>query len=366
MKTYLVGGAIRDQLLGLPVLERDWVVVGATPQAMIAKGFKPVGKDFPVFLHPESHEEYALARTERKAGQGHQGFTFYSAPDVTLEQDLIRRDLTINAIAQDPDTGEFIDPFHGQQDLQHKVLRHVSDAFGEDPLRVYRVARFYAKFKHLGFTIAPETLLLMKSMTDSGELDTLSDERIWRETHKALKTQNPEAFFQVLLDIGALKKHFPKMTSKGIQTLTDLMGHQSKEPVSPEIRFACACFEGAIKLTTPKAFADLQKLTAQYHQQLASLFSHTPETILTLLKKTDALRRTERWQQLLLASLWIHRDELSKPMTTVFKNAMHLVSKLKIMAIDDLVTQYQDHRLAEAIKERELQKIHALARRLDH
>ncbi|HCW97995.1 MAG TPA: multifunctional CCA tRNA nucleotidyl transferase/2'3'-cyclic phosphodiesterase/2'nucleotidase/phosphatase, partial [Pantoea sp.] len=203
MKTYLVGGAVRDALLKLPVKDRDWVVVGATPEAMLAQGFQQVGRDFPVFLHPKSREEYALARTERKSGNGYTGFVTWSAPDVTLEQDLQRRDLTINAIAQ-TESGELIDPFHGQRDLQARLLRHVSDAFNEDPLRVLRVARFAARFAHLNFRIAEETQALMRQMAESGELGHLTAERVWKETEKALTSRNPQVYFQVLRDCGAL------------------------------------------------------------------------------------------------------------------------------------------------------------------
>ncbi|MDU6435603.1 MAG: multifunctional CCA tRNA nucleotidyl transferase/2'3'-cyclic phosphodiesterase/2'nucleotidase/phosphatase, partial [Pantoea sp.] len=204
MKTYLVGGAVRDALLKLPVKDRDWVVVGATPEAMLAQGFQQVGRDFPVFLHPKSREEYALARTERKSGNGYTGFVTWSAPDVTLEQDLQRRDLTINAIAQ-TESGELIDPFHGLRDLQTRLLRHVSDAFNEDPLRVLRVARFAARFAHLNFRIAEETQALMRQMAESGELSHLTAERVWKETEKALTSRNPQVYFQVLRDCGALE-----------------------------------------------------------------------------------------------------------------------------------------------------------------
>ena len=197
MKIYLVGGAVRDQLLNLPVKDRDWVVVGATPETLLQQGYQQVGKDFPVFLHPDTHEEYALARTERKSGSGYTGFTCYAAPDVTLEDDLQRRDLTINAIAYSA-KGEYIDPYHGIDDIHAKLLRHVSVAFSEDPLRVLRVARFAARFAPLGFTIAPETMSLMQEMTNSGELNALTAERVWKETEKALHSQAPQVSFLIL------------------------------------------------------------------------------------------------------------------------------------------------------------------------
>ena len=210
MQTYLVGGAVRDALLELPVIERDWVVVGATPEDMLAQGYKQVGKDFPVFLHPETHEEYALARTERKIGRGYTGFACDSSPEVTLEQDLLRRDLTINAIAQDQND-ELIDPYNGQQDLASKQLRHVSPAFSEDPVRVLRIARFAARFAHLGFTVAAETQELLRAMANSGELDELVAERVWQECAKALATSAPQCFIRVLRDCDALRVILPEV-----------------------------------------------------------------------------------------------------------------------------------------------------------
>lgn len=208
MKKYLVGGAVRDSLLHLPITEKDWVVTGASPQEMLDIGYEQVGKDFPVFLHPKNHEEYALARTESKSGKGYLGFVCYTKPSVTIEQDLYRRDLTINAMAYDLH-GNLLDPYNGQRDIKLRLLRHVSDAFDEDPLRVLRVARFAAKFKDMGFTIAPETLELMIRMTC--ELSVLSAERVWMETKKALFTNNPQVYFQVLRKCGGLKILFPEL-----------------------------------------------------------------------------------------------------------------------------------------------------------
>ena len=207
LQIYCVGGAVRDKLLGLPVQDHDWVVVGSTPEQMVERGFKPVGSDFPVFLHPETHEEYALARTERKVAQGYKGFTVYATPDVTLEQDLLRRDFTINAIAQDAD-GNLIDPYGGQADLKAGVLRHVSAAFAEDPVRILRAARFAARF---GFTIAPETLALMRAMVDNGEVDALVAERVWQELARGLMEKHPSRFFTTLRECGALKKILPEV-----------------------------------------------------------------------------------------------------------------------------------------------------------
>jgi tRNA nucleotidyltransferase (CCA-adding enzyme) len=208
MKTYIVGGAVRDRLLGLPVADRDYVVVGATPDEMLALGFQPVGKDFPVFLHPQTHEEYALARTERKSGHGYKGFKVYAAADVTLEEDLLRRDLTINAMAED-ETGELIDPYGGQRDLAGNIFRHVSAAFAEDPVRILRVARFAARFT--GFAVAPETNALMRQMVDNGEVDALVPERVWQEVARGLMDAQPSRMFRVLRDCGALARLFPEI-----------------------------------------------------------------------------------------------------------------------------------------------------------
>ena len=211
MKVYLVGGAVRDALLGIPNYDRDWVVVGSTPEAMLAQGFEQVGKDFPVFLHPQTKEEYALARTERKQGQGYHGFQIYADPSVSLEEDLKRRDLTINAMAQDPETGEIIDPYGGRQDLENRLLRHVSPAFAEDPLRVLRVARFAAKLAPFGFKLADETAQLMQQMAQSGELAVLTPERVWQEVVKVFNTQQPSVFFLTLRQVNALDALFPEI-----------------------------------------------------------------------------------------------------------------------------------------------------------
>ena len=209
MEAYLVGGAVRDQLLNIPVHERDWVVVGATPEQMLAQGYTPVGKDFPVFLHPETHEEYALARTERKTAPGYHGFVFHADASVTLEQDLYRRDLTINAIAKNAQ-GQLFDPYHGQRDLQQKILRHVSPAFAEDPVRILRLARFAARFHHLGFRIADETLTLMQAMVVQGEVSALTPERVWRESERALGEKNPQIFLMFCGNVEHWLLFFPR------------------------------------------------------------------------------------------------------------------------------------------------------------
>jgi len=226
MQIYLVGGAVRDNLINYPSSENDWVVVGATPEQMTDLGYKPVGQDFPVFIHPKTGEEYALARTERKSGHGYKGFEFYTSTEVSLEEDLIRRDLTINAIAQD-DEGRIIDPFDGQKDLAHKLLRHVSEAFTEDPLRVLRVARFAARYAHLGFTVAPETMELMKSIVAKGEMEFLVAERVWKETSRALTEQSPQMFFEVLKACNALEVLLPEVDA--------LFGVPQRADYHPEI-----------------------------------------------------------------------------------------------------------------------------------
>ncbi len=292
MKTYLVGGAVRDTLLGLPVRERDFMVVGSHPEQMIAKGFKPVGQDFPVFLHPQTHEEYALARTERKTAKGHQGFIFHADEGVTLEEDLARRDLTINAIAQD-NTGLLIDPFHGQTDLTARILRHVSPAFEEDPLRILRVARFRAYLGQFQFVIAPETFLLMQQMVKQNALRELSAERIWQEIFKALQTNFPELFFLTLQELGCLGNYFPALSEKGIQALIQIKSKHT----DPLIRFAALAYEGAYAQTCPAAFAELRQLVETTHEQAQNFNNLSSEAQLQLFKKLDFLRRPQRLEQ---------------------------------------------------------------------
>lgn len=342
MKSYLVGGAVRDRLLGLPIKDKDWVVVGATPQQMLDAGYQQVGRDFPVFLHPDSHEEYALARTERKSGSGYTGFTCYAAPDVTLEQDLLRRDLTVNALAEDAD-GTIIDPYGGQQDLQQRILRHVSPAFAEDPLRVLRVARFAARYAHLSFRIADETLALMREMADAGELAHLTPERVWKETESALGTRNPQVFFQTLRDCGALKVLFPEIDAlfgvpapekwhpeidTGVHTL---MTVSMAAMLSPDIdvRFATLCHDlgkgltpkefwprhhghgpAGVKLVeqlcqrlkVPNDMRELAKLVAEFHDLIHTLPILQPKTLVKLFDSIDAWRKPQRVEQIALTS----------------------------------------------------------------
>ena len=296
---YVVGGAVRDELLGLPVHDRDYVVVGATPEEMVAAGFKPVGKDFPVFLHPKTHEEHALARTERKSGRGYKGFTVYSAPDVTLEQDLVRRDLTINAIAKDSD-GTLIDPFGGKKDLESKILRHVSEAFAEDPVRILRVARFAARF---GFRIADETMALMTMMVAAGETDHLVPERVWQEFSKGLAEPKPALMFEALERCGLRQKLLPDLKS----VPTNFSG-----PLP--VRFALLCW--SLSETDIRALCDRIKVPNE-ERELALLACRCkdllnpskPGEFLNLFKRADAFRRPERFS-LFLQVARIARPEL--------------------------------------------------------
>ncbi|MEN3354122.1 MAG: hypothetical protein V7640_2280 [Betaproteobacteria bacterium] len=312
MKVYAVGGAVRDELLGLPVKDRDYVVVGATPEEMIESGYRPVGKDFPVFLHPETHEEYALARTERKTGPGYHGFQFHAAPDVTLEQDLERRDLTINAIARDED-GRLIDPFNGADDLSEGVLRHVSPAFAEDPVRILRVARFAARF---GFDIAPQTADLMREMVRTGEADALVPERVWQELSRGLMEQRPSRFFDVLNDSGALARVAPEIAALfedmgAAQEITDALDQTASAGEPLEVRFAAlarfldpyAVEALANRLKLPASVRDLAVLAARHANSIADAEALQAEAILELLNAADAWRRPERFSGLLRAAL---------------------------------------------------------------
>ncbi len=341
MEVYLVGGAVRDELLGLPVRERDWCVVGATPDTLIGLGYRQVGKDFPVFLHPQSGEEYALARTERKTGTGYHGFSFETSPNVSIEEDLGRRDLTINAIARDLD-GRIIDPYNGVADINARQLRHISDAFAEDPVRVLRVARFAARFARLGFQVANETLQKMRDMVGAGEVHELVPDRVWKETQSALSGDSPQVFFSVLRDCGALKVVFPEVDALfgipqpakwhpeidcGVHAMM-VLEQASQLSDSPEVRFA-ALVHDLGKATTPKAhlpkhpghekrsvrlvnalsnrmpvpvaYRELGVLVAEFHAHCHRAFELRPTTILRVLQRLDAFRRPDRFQKFLLA-----------------------------------------------------------------
>jgi tRNA nucleotidyltransferase (CCA-adding enzyme) len=341
MRVYLVGGAVRDRLLGLPVRERDWVVVGARPEELESQGYLPVGREFPVFLHPDTHEEYALARLERKVAPGYRGFATQFSPQVTLEEDLKRRDLTVNAMAES-DAGELIDPYGGQADLAARLLRHVSDSFTEDPVRVLRAARFAARFAGRGFRIADETLELMRRMVASGEVSALTPERVWQETERALAADRPEVFFAALRDCGALRVVYPEIDAlygvpqppkwhpeidTGVHVMLALAGAASRR-ASTTVRFAVLMhdlgkartppelwpkhhgheeagvplIEGlADRLKVPGSYRELAILAAREHTLVHRALELRPETVLKLLQECDAFRRPERFAELLQA-----------------------------------------------------------------
>jgi tRNA nucleotidyltransferase (CCA-adding enzyme) len=297
MKSYVVGGAVRDELLGLPVQDRDHVVVGMTPEAMEAQGFRPVGRDFPVFLHPQTHEEYALARTERKTARGYRGFQVYAAPDVTLEQDLARRDLTINAMARD-EAGRLIDPFNGKGDLAARVLRHVSPAFVEDPVRILRVARFAARF---GFAVAPETMTLMREMADAGEVDALVPERVWQELAKGLMEAAPRRMFDVLAACGALPRVLPGWAAMDAERALRALDAAAADGAALPLRWAAllagvdasAAEVTSARLRAPSDCRELAVLAAA--QRPAFDAAATPAALLDLLQACDVFRRPERF-----------------------------------------------------------------------
>jgi tRNA nucleotidyltransferase (CCA-adding enzyme) len=341
MQVYLVGGAVRDRLLGLPVRERDWVVVGARPEDLERQGFLPVGREFPVFLHPQTREEHALARLERKVAPGYRGFTTQFSPDVTLEEDLKRRDLTVNAMAES-DGGAIIDPFGGQRDLAARILRHVSDAFVEDPVRILRVARFAARFAGLGFSVAPETRELMRHMVATGEADALVPERVWQETERALGEARPDVFFETLRECGALKVLFPEVAAlygvpqpprwhpeidTGVHVMLAVR-YAAQIGAATAVRFAALTHdlgkaltpperwpshhgheEGGVplveglsdRLKVPNGHRELAVLAARHHAVIHRAMELRPATVLKLLESTDAFRRPERFADLLLA-----------------------------------------------------------------
>ena len=349
MKTYLVGGAVRDALMGLDGSDRDWVVVGGTPEALVAQGYQPVGKDFPVFLHPETHEEYALARTERKTARGYHGFAVHASPNVTLEEDLARRDLTINAIAQDGDT--LIDPYGGQRDITAKVLRHVTEAFREDPVRILRLARFAARFSD--FTVAPETMTLMREMVAEGEVDALVSERVWQELSRGLMGAKPSRMLQVLRECGALQRLLPEVDKlygvpqraeyhpeidTGIH-LEMVLDASARMNAPLEVRFACLCHDlgkgttpadvlprhigheqRSEKLTralctrwrVPVECKELAELVAREHGNIHQSLGFGAEAVLRLLVRCDALRRPERFLLALQACECDARGRLGK------------------------------------------------------
>ncbi|WP_323164671.1 multifunctional CCA addition/repair protein [Pseudomonas atacamensis] len=402
MQVYKVGGAVRDRLLGLPVTDVDRVVVGASTEEMLAKGFRPVGADFPVFLHPKTGEEYALARTERKSGRGYGGFTFYASPEVTLEEDLIRRDLTINAMAED-DQLNLTDPYHGQRDLEARILRHVSPAFAEDPLRVLRVARFAARYAGLGFTVADETMDLMRQLSESGELQALTAERSWKEISRALMEDHPQVFIQVLRDCGALKELMPEVDAlfgvpqpethhpeidTGLHTLSVLeQSSLHKQPLT--VRWACLLHDLGKGLTpeeewprhiahehtglklikavnerfkAPKDCQELALLVGQYHTHGHRALELKASTLLELLQSFDIYRRPQRFEEFIAACEMDARgrkglEQRSYPQADYLRGA---AKAARAVAVQPLLEQgFKGPELGEALKRERLKALKA-------
>ena len=315
MQEFLVGGAIRDKILGIATesTEKDYVVVDSSPEEMKSLGFRQVGKEFPVFLHPQSKEEYALARLERKVGKGYKGFEFNTSKSVTLEQDLSRRDLTINAIAQNKDgSGEYIDPFGGLDDIKARKLKHVSEAFTEDPVRILRTARFASRFNHLGFTIDSKTLDLMKMMVSSGEVDALTPERVFKEINLAMNSESPSIFFEVLIESGAYQRLFPMLDMTQAANLK-LLDHEN---LTSEVRLALWLYDqnpsniGLLceHLKCPKDIQQIAELVSIWHNFVSDFLSHKPEEILNFYLKTDGLRRQKRFELILDSFKYLNID----------------------------------------------------------
>jgi tRNA nucleotidyltransferase (CCA-adding enzyme) len=400
MKIFQVGGAVRDKLLGKQVKDRDWVVVGSTPEEMVSMGYKPVGRDFPVFLHPETHEEYALARTERKSGKGYRGFTFHTDPGVTLEDDLARRDLTINAIAID-ENDRIIDPFGGTKDLRVSILRHVSPAFVEDPLRVLRVARFAAR---LGFRITDETMSLMKTISTSGELETLAAERVWVETEKALAEKYPGRFILALRACNALHVLFPEIDrlfgvpqpeehhpeiDTGLHTIM-VLNQAAQLSNDTKVRFAALVHDlgkgmtpekewpnhqghetqgvtAARKLCQryriPNAFCELAVLVTRYHLDCHRIREMRPGSILRKLEALDAFRRPERFEQFLIACEADYRgrtgfEDRDYPQSEFFRKALTTAADIDTQSLIDQGLTGED--MAEAIRSKRLAALQKL------
>lgn len=402
MQIYKVGGAVRDRLLGIPFSDTDWVVVGASADEMLAQGYRPVGADFPVFLHPKTGEEYALARTERKSGRGYGGFTFYASPDVTLEDDLIRRDLTINAMAEDND-GKVIDPYHGQEDLEARLLRHVSPAFAEDPLRVLRVARFAARYAPLGFSVAPETLALMRELSESGELEALTAERSWKEISRALMESRPDVFIQVLRDCGALAvlmpevdalfgvpqppQHHPEVDT-GEHVLAVLREcAQYDQPLS--VRWACLVHDVGkgetrkedwpkhhahehlglplidalnARFKVPRDCQEPARLVGEYHTHCHRALELRPTTVLELLQSFDVYRRPQRFEEFLAASEMDARgrhglEDRDYPQAEYLRGAAQAARAVAVQPL--LEKGYKGAELGEALKRERLNALKA-------
>ncbi len=392
MQIYLVGGAVRDEQLGIPHSERDWCIVGATPDEMLALGYRQVGKDFPVFLHPDTKEEYALARKERKTAAGYHGFAFDYSPDVSIEEDLLRRDLTINAIAQDAD-GKLIDPSGGLDDIRNRQLRHVSNAFAEDPVRILRVAKFAARYHQLGFRVAPETLQLMRTMVDNGEVDALVPDRVWKETEEALRGRNLRTYFEVLRECGALAVLFPEVEAlfgvpqpeqwhpeidTGIHVmmvldqaeaisadlevrfaaLTHDLGkgttprHQLPGHAGHETRGLALIRQLAERLRVPRACRDLALLVAEFHTHCHRALQLRAKTLLKVLEKSDAFRRPDRFEQFLLACEADARgrkglEQRSYPQADYLRGAFAAAAAVDAGAI---AKDHAAHKIAKAIR----------------
>jgi tRNA nucleotidyltransferase (CCA-adding enzyme) len=407
MQVYLVGGAVRDALLGLPVKERDWVVVGSTRDELLRMKYREVGRDFPVFLHPDSKEEHALARLERKVAPGYRGFAVEFGPEVTLEEDLARRDLTINAIAQAED-GSLLDPYGGRRDLQARVLRHVSAAFSEDPVRILRAARFAARFAALGFQIAPETMALMRDMTARGEASALVAERVWQETEKALREPDASVFFKVLRECGALKVIYPEIDAlygvpqpekwhpeidTGVHTLM-VLDQAVRLSSDTRVRFA-ALVHDLGKAATPHEewpghrgheersvsliealserlrlsndYRELAVIVARYHGNVHRAFELRPGTVLSILEKTDALRRPERFTQALIACEADSRgrlglEEIPYPQREYLQAARDAAAAIKPTPQD--IAGHSGPQIAQRLQERRLAAITELAARV--
>jgi tRNA nucleotidyltransferase (CCA-adding enzyme) len=403
INTYLVGGAVRDEILGYPFNEKDWVVVGATVDDMIAAGYQQVGKDFPVFLHPDTKEEHALARTERKTAAGYKGFDVHASPDVTLEEDLIRRDLTINAIAKD-DNGKFIDPFNGVDDINNKILRHVSGAFAEDPVRILRIARFMARYAHLGFRVADETMALMKNMVTAGEVDALVAERVWQEMEKALSEKTPESFIKTLRECGALAKILPELDclwgvpqpeehhpeiDTGIHTMLVLeqacilsddaqvrfaaLVHDLGKGTTPkkdwprhidhESRGANIVKNVCERLRVPNEYRDLAERTARFHLHYHRALELKPTTVVKTLVQLDAFRNPDRFEKFILASEADARgrpgyENKHYPQSEYLRQALITAKSIDITELRNL--GFENQKLANKINESRTNAVQAL------
>jgi len=405
MQVYLVGGAVRDEQLGLPVKERDWCVVGSTPAELIDKGYKQVGKDFPVFLHPETGEEYALARTERKTAAGYQGFAFNTSPEVTIEDDLSRRDLTINAMAKDSD-GQIIDPHGGMQDIESLLIRHVSDAFVEDPVRILRAAKFAARFAGLGFRIASETRDMMRQIVASGEADALVPDRIWKETEAALVGPNPRLFFEALRACGALRIVYPEIDAlfgvpqpakwhpeidSGLHTMM-VVDEAEKLSDDLEVRFAALVHDlgkgttrladlpshpgheqrgtklikgMAARLPLPRDCRDLAIVVAEYHTHCHRALELKDATIVKVLEKTDAFRRPRRFEQFLLTCEADARGRTGMEKID-YPQANHLRSAFAAATLVDaasIANNTEDKKIPDAIRKARISAVRSISRR---